>query len=267
MKTVVINFNGKTPSEQEREQLTHSTFDKTLFSFVEHNRKIKEGLLCFLSGIVALIFSFFLFWSRIAFHYPLGNVFSIGLFGFSFFLFFQGTKSFYKFYSISKDSHSRESPQVQVLHKYVKCLLDTNYFHIGTLNIGNSYATLQHILPEPQRVDYTSFAAYVRDFHSKMMSIIKDDAKTLNLPEKDGFKVSSIDSSVTSKEVVAQNIEKLTMEVNLYVEFTQRGHAMWRDKLIKNRVSHIKLIFNMTLVQSNKYWFVYNPIPEYKVDR
>jgi hypothetical protein len=265
MKPSVISFNGKTPSEQEREQLTPNSVDKTPFSSVKRKRRLIVSFLFLLSGIVALIFSLFLFWSRTVFHYPRGRAFAIGLFGFSFFLFFQGAKSFCSFYSMSKGSYSRESPQVQVLHKYVKCLLDTNYFHTGTLNIGNFYARLQRMLPVSQRVDYKTFETYLTDFHSKMMMIVKDDAKALNLMG-DGFKVSSANTSITSNETVSQCIEKLTMEVNLYVEFTQFVPSIWKDKLKQNRVSHVKLIFNMTLVQLDEYWFVYNPLPDYKIN-
>jgi SUMO ligase MMS21 Smc5/6 complex component len=145
-------------------------------------------------------------------------------------------------------------------------LLDINYFHIGTIDIGNSYAALQHMLPESQRVNYEIFAAYLTDFHLKMMTIVKEGTKTCNLTE-DGVKVSSVDTSVTSNEMVSQGIEKLIMEVNLYVNFTRRAHYIWKYKFRPNRVAHIKIIFNMTLVQSDKYWFVYDPLPDYKIDK
>jgi hypothetical protein len=94
MKTAVIHFNGKTPNEQEREQLiSKNFFDKPSFSFVARNRKIINGVLCFLSGIGGLIFSWFLFWTPV-FRYPLSNMFIAALLGFSFSLFYQGVNCF-----------------------------------------------------------------------------------------------------------------------------------------------------------------------------
>jgi hypothetical protein len=261
MKTFVIRFNGKTPSGQEREQLLQDPFDKTPFSFVERNRKIIEGFLCFPSGIGCVIFSWFLFLSKIAFRYPMGGAFIAALFGFGLSLFYQGINCFR-----NRPTKNNLQKSQQAIHQYVKCLLDTNYFHIGTTDIGNSYAALQRMLPESQRVTYETFTAYSTDFHLKMMAIVKNDAKTLNLPEN-GFKVSSVNTSVVSTEAVSQGVEKLTMEVNLYVENTQVVPSIWRDKFVLTKVSHIKLIFTMTLVQSNKYWFVYNPLPDYQIDK
>jgi hypothetical protein len=117
---------------------------------------------------------------------------------------------------------------------------------MGTIDIGQFYAALQRMLPGSQRVTYEIFAAYLTGLHLEMMEIVKSDAKALNLSEN-GFKVSSVDTSVTSKKTISQNIEKLTMEVDLYVESTQFAPSIWKDKSIVNRVSHVKLIFNMTL--------------------
>jgi hypothetical protein len=260
MKTLVISFNGKTPNEQEHEQLAREPFDKMPFSFVERNRKIIEGFLCFLAGMGGVLFSWFLFWSKIAFKYPLGGGFTAALFGFSLSLFYQGIKCFR-----SRPAKQDFKKSQHVLYQYVKCLLDLNYFHIGTIDTGRAYATLQCMLPESQRVDYKTFEAYLTDFHSKMLTIIKDDAKALNLPEY-GFKVSIIDTSLTSNKVVSHGVEKLTMEINLYVDFAQSVRSMWRDKLVSTRVSYIKLVFNMTLIQLGKCWFVYDPLPDYEVN-
>jgi hypothetical protein len=262
MKTLVISFNGKTPNEQEHEQLTREPFDKTPFSFVKRNKKIVESLLCFLVGIGGVLFSWFLFWSKIAFKYhpSLGGGFTAALFGFSLSLFYQGIQCFRS----RPTKQDFKKPQ-HVLYQYGKCLLDLNYFHVDTIDTGRAYATLQCMLPKSQRVEYKTFEAYLTDFHLKMMTIIKNDAKALNLPEY-GFKVSIIDTSITSNKIVSHDVEKLTMEVNLSVKFTQLTRSMWRDKLVPTQVSHIKLVFNMTLIQLGKYWFVYDPLPDYEVN-
>jgi len=267
MKTL-ISFNGKTPSELEREQLLACSLDKQPFLSVEHNRKIIEGFLFFLSGFVALPFSLFLFFSKITFqYYYTGRAFPVVLFGFSLFLLFQGIRSFYSFYKISKDSHSREPQQVQVMHKYVKCLLDTHYFRVGTIDVGNFYATLQNMLPESQKVvDYQTFADYLTGFHSKMLVIVKDEAKSLNIVGE-SFNVSSVDALVTSKKTVFQGVEKLTMKVNLSIDSARLVRSMWRDKLVPVRVLCIQLVFSMTLIQVGKRWFVYDPLPDYKIEQ
>ncbi|MDR2720310.1 MAG: hypothetical protein LBC03_05865 [Nitrososphaerota archaeon] len=259
MKSSEISFNGKTPSEQEYEQLTCGFFDKTPFSFVGRNRKIIEGFLCFLSGIGGVVFSWFLFWTKIPVDIPFGSMFTAALLGFSFSLFYQGFKCFR-----SRPTKQNFKKSQHVLHQYVKCLFDINYFHTGTIDIGNSYATLQRMLPESQRVDYKTFETYSENSHSKIIAIAKNDTKTLNLID-DCFKVSSVVTSVTSNKTIAQNIERLSMEVNLYVETTttQSDRTIWK-KFKPTIVSHVKLIFNMTLVQLDEYWFVYDPLPDYE---
>jgi len=180
---------------------------------------------CFFKWYWGFGFFCFLFW-LIAFQYPGGNVFLYHrvygfvavLLGFGLFLFFRGVQSFYSFYSISKDLHSSESPQAQVLRRYVRCLLDTDYFYIGVLNVGNFYATLQYVLPMSQVVDYKTFEAYLTDFNLKMLSIVKTDAEFLSVSEC-GFKVLNVKTSVTPNNFVSHGIvEKLSMAVNLYVD-------------------------------------------------
>ena len=261
MKSSVISFSGKTPSEQEYEQLIGGgSFDKTPFSFVGRNRKIIEVFLCFLSGIGGVIFSWFLFWTKMPVGIPFGAMFTAALLGFSFFLFYQGINCFR-----SRSTKQNFKKSQHVLHQYVKCLFDINCFHMGTIDIGNSYATLQCMLPESQRVDYKTFEAYLDGIHSKVITIAKDDTTTRNIVDN-GFKVSSVDTLVTSNEMIAQNIERLTMEVNLYVETTttQSDQTIWK-KFKPIIVSHVKLIFNMTLVQLAEYWFVYDPLPDYEI--
>jgi hypothetical protein len=156
-------------------------------------------------------------------------------------------------------------PQYVIQH-YVKCLIDPDYFYIDAIDTVNSYAFLQRMLPETQEIDYKTFTVYLENLHSKMMSSVKDDAKILSLSECN-FKVSSVDTSIVSKETVSLGIERLTMEVNLYVKNTRFADSAWRNKFIPTRVSHIKLIFNMTLVQLGKCWFVYDPLPDYEINK
>jgi len=256
----IISFNGKTPSEQEREQLTQEAFDKTLFSFVEHNRKIKEGLICFLSGSGAVILSLF-FWTKTTFStLALWGRFAVPLLGFGLALFCLGLNRFH-----NRPTKQKFKKPQQALQQYVKCILDIKYFHIGTIDTGNSYATLQRILPKSQRINYETFTTYLKALHLEMEELVRNDAKTLNLFEK-SFKVSAVNTSIVSNKTVSKSVEKLTMSVDLYVENTQLAHPTWRNKFMHNRVSHIKLIFNMTLVQLNKYWFVYDPLPDYKIN-
>ncbi|MCL2134300.1 MAG: hypothetical protein FWH37_01935 [Candidatus Bathyarchaeota archaeon] len=258
MKSIII-FNGKTPSEHE--QLTHGSFNNTPSSFVDHNRKIM-GLLCFIAGISCITLSLF-FWSTITFGTLVlwGRLLFLCL-ALGIILFCLGINFF------------RDRPTIQnftkpqhIIQQYVKCLIDTNYFYIGVVNAGNSYATLQRMLPETQKVDYKTFTTYLKNLHSKMLQIVKEDTKNLNIPEY-SFKASSINSTITSKKTVSLGVKRLTMETNLYVKNTQYIHySIYRNKFISTKISHIKLIFNMSLVQLDKKWFVYDPLPDYKIEK
>lgn len=263
MKTV-ISFNGKTPNEQEHKQLLTQDLLIKHPSFVKRNKKTMAGLLCFLAGIGCIILSLYLtFGTKATFGiFRPWNILRLPCVVLGFTLLCMGIDCFR-----SRPAKPNLTKPQYVLHQHVKkCLIDPNYFYIGTIDTVNSYATLQRMLPEMQEVDYKTFTTYLETLHSKMLSTLKDNAKSLNLPEYN-FKASSVNTSLISKKTVSLGIERLTMDVNLCVKNTQLVHATWRNKFIPTRVFHLKLIFNMTLVQLGKCWFVYDPLPDYEINK
>ena len=260
MLTHEIKLTGKTPEPNEYASLTALPFEKKPISKVERDSIVKTGLILLIGSIVMPLLG--ILFTRMS---GLGGAGSgiVGLMGIGFIVLspIVFLISIFTFLGIRSDPRNKNSQTVlQVFLKRVLIGDDTELF--AQKNLNYAYSVLNRMTPDPLIPERELFDGYVNEFRSKLQDTLKKDAKhTFNTDVEDDFHSPSFTFKVISTESLASDIEKITMEFNV-------AHQRKLNADAKNAIlfSQIKVTMTAALIKSDKYYFMYDPMPLFQFE-
>lgn len=239
-----ISFIGKTPSENEYAQLTSVPYAKKPLSASERNSKIKKAFMMVGFSIFCLIFGLIAFMVGRSGSGSAGSG-TISIMGIIVLIgcpgFLLAALGF--LISMSKDPRSKDSSGA--LYKYVKRVLigdDSDKFE--KKSIDYAYSVLQRMLPESRMVDYKTFEIYLKDLRLKIKNDVKDN---------DTGVFTYGGETIHTSKIISPGIEKRVTKLEFNYSFNNKV------------ASKIEMTFDITLIQPGGYWFIYDPMPEYKI--
>ena len=260
MLTHEINFTGKTPEPQEYASLTAIPFEKKPISKVERDSIIKTGL-TFLIGAIVMPLLGILF-TRMS---SLGGAGSgiVGIMGIGFIVLspIVFLMSVFTFLGIWSDPRNKNSQTA--LQGYLKRVLigdDTEVF--AGKNLNYAYSVLNRMIPDQLMPERELFDGYINEFRSKFRDMLQKDAKhTFNTEVEENFNSPIFTFKVISAESLTPNIEKAVVEFNV-------SHQRKLNPDAKNATlfSQIKITMTAMVVKSDKYCFLYDPMPMYEIE-
>ncbi|MCL2036744.1 MAG: hypothetical protein FWG83_05080 [Oscillospiraceae bacterium] len=275
-----IKFTAKTPKEEEYTELTTISFTRKPISDFERNRIMKQvskfGFTILMNLFCAVALYFF---CRFLIHIfgltadsdnsressgvwilsKLHLIFVLAALGYLIW-----TIVCYRRLHINPQGKSTK----KTLHNFTELVLigDDNELsnHLTNRDPKVAYDALVRMLPDAIVPDYGMFANYLTGFRTFCLELIQGHYK--NNPnivvQDDCILGTSFDKSVLS-ETLHPGIEKQIVHMNMsyhYAEYKQKDNESEKETAYAN----LKMIFEVTFVQSGEFWYLYDPMPEYR---
>ncbi|MCL1866818.1 MAG: hypothetical protein FWF82_05360 [Oscillospiraceae bacterium] len=270
-----IKFTGKIPSEQEYVSLTCAVVEKSRSSEIERNTKTRQSLKHIGTGLV---------WSVLLplFIFLLNNILPSDVYEDGRWIFKHGWVSMifvfigaaFIIYALVCLAGMAVSPRAKdsetALNNYVKRVLfgeDNELTNdLKSKNPDYAYEILGRMIPVKLMPARQTFTQYLNTFRADCLDLVSGHYKAVFDMNPDNYETNytlAVKTDVLSEEVLAEGIVRKAVKTELF-------HASDVKLNIFHETEHkrdltVGLNFDMIFVQSGKFWYVYDPMPEYVI--
>jgi len=258
-----IQIRGKTPAEYEYAILTSVPFEKKPISYEERNNKIKMGFImlgCIIACAVAG-----------AILHAIGRsgegTAGAGIMMFmGFVIMYLGSPLCFlaaiaSFLSILSEPRGKK-PQ-KSLHEYLsRVLIGDDSSNFSKKCKEYSYQVLLRMVPDSAMPARKNFTKHLSDFRIKMLESLNADFKEVFGNDSNGeHEINLIGNSVCiSSENLSPGIEKHVVEFDVSLTANYTDPNTYKSSQVV--YSRVKIATEMTFVQTGKYWYIYDNLPE-----
>ena len=273
MKTSIFNLlSDKKPGKSEYSELVSTPFERKPISPVERNSIIKRGFFWLGVSVFCLVAGFvgFLIGRQGAGSAGSGMVSFMGL------VIMLGCPigliiAISTFFGLIKDPRSK-TPEAGLNNYITRVIVGDDSDDFSKKSIDYAFSVLRRLVPDSLIPEQKAFEAYLTGLRSEIREAIRNHYaeymnKTVEEISKDGgwsYGISNI--GIATGSCLSTPISNGITESKCEFILTHSINEQQGGKSVQVPYSQVKIVIEAVVVQSGGFWFVYDPMPEYRVN-